>query len=71
MNAPVNDNAGARGRAIVELFCWLTEDKVPGDAVGVLAAIELLGLSDEDVEEMCRRIRPRDVVAVPGLGSVS
>lgn len=70
MTKPENDNGTARGQAMVEVVRWMTEETTLGDAASVVNAIEVLGLSDEDVEVMSRQVTPRRVVSVPWLGRV-
>jgi hypothetical protein len=70
MTRPANDNGTARGRAMVEVIRWMTEPTTCGDAERVVNAIEVLSLSDEDVEVMSRQVMPRSTVSVPWLGQV-
>ena len=55
-----------RGRAIVDLIAWIESD----GTTKALAAIDLLDLSDEDLETLFQMRASEQVVRIPHLGRV-
>jgi hypothetical protein len=61
-----NDNAGGRGRAIKDLITWLRSE----DTARALEAMQLLDLTDEDLELLFSNEAPSAVRRIPFLGKV-
>lgn len=67
MSAPGDDDAGRRGRAVRELVAWAQSEQT----AKALEAMELLELTDSDIEMLFRNDATDCVVRIPWLGKVT
>ncbi len=66
MTAPVDKAAQNRGQAIMDLVAWIKSD----GTAKALEAMQLLDLSDDDLETLLRSHVPENVIRIPHLGRV-
>ena len=72
MNAANDNPLGGRGRAIVDLLKWFKSDGTAGAecCVKAVEAMEMLQLSDDDIETLLRS-EVLDLVRIPFLVRVT